>query len=163
PAMRFFAALAAGFLCGGCGQDLPSASFIDKLRVLAVQAEPPEVAPGEMTHLRRLAVEPPVPSPDVDAGALQPISTLWLACRRPPGVARPPPGGIGPASAAAIDGGTLTPPPDCAAAPGAALCRIGETDEVDYTPDRSSLGSDGTGEVLITAVVSDAPGGAAGC
>ena len=46
-------------LClGGCSSDLPAASFIDKLRVLAVRASPPEIAPGETTTLDALTVEP---------------------------------------------------------------------------------------------------------
>ena len=32
--------LVAALLVGGCSSDLPAASFIDKLRVLAVRAEP---------------------------------------------------------------------------------------------------------------------------
>jgi hypothetical protein len=136
-------ALAVAVLIAGCGSDLPSASFIDKLRVLAVRAEPPEVAPGAPTRLGRLAVEPPVPSATDDAGALAPLSTLWLACGLPSGVSVPLPCGVGPD------------------APGFQV--IGSDAEVSYTPDGSSLGSDGTGEVLLTVVVADTPGGAAGC
>src|SRR5689334_10185613 len=75
--------VAALIVVGGCSSDLPAASFIDKLRVLAVRAEPPEIAPGETTKLDLLVAEPMVPQ--LDGGAPQPLSAVWLACPLPAG------------------------------------------------------------------------------
>ena len=130
--------LAAG---GGCGDNLPSASFIDKLRVLAVQAEPSEVAPGTPTTLQVLAVQPVVPSPS-------PRDALWIACNQPPGALQPTP--------CAVDQNTV--PPLCGIAP-ASVCIIGAGETITYTPDASFIGSDRTGGVLLTVVVTDADNG----
>jgi hypothetical protein len=146
--MRRFAV--AALLVAGCGSDLPQSSFIDKLRVLAVQADPPEVAPGQPTRLRRLAVEPEVLQAQDDAGPVGALQTLWLACAQGPGVTTPVPCGVGPDATAQI-------PPRCADAPNAPLCLIGEDDEAVYTP------GDATGQVLLTAVVADTIDGARGC
>src|SRR5262245_5237491 len=99
----------------GCGNDLPAASFIDKLRVLSVVAEPPEIMPGETSTLSMLAVEPEVAG---DAGTPQPLSAIWLACRIPSGVTAAPCG------LSATQGPTITgaTPPLCATDPSAALC-----------------------------------------
>ena len=78
---------------GACSNDLPAASFIDKLRVLAVRAEPPEVAPGETTALDLLAVEPLVRQ--LDGAAAAPLSAVWLACALPAGTLTVAPCGIG--------------------------------------------------------------------
>jgi hypothetical protein len=98
-------------ILAGCGSDLPSASFIDKLRVLAVQAEPPEVAPGEPTTLRALVVQPVLPSPAPSTDA------IWLACTPPPGSLQDVPCGVN----------DKTIPPV-----------IGTGREIRYTPDGSS-------------------------
>ena len=93
--------------------DLPAASFIDKLRVLAVRAEPPEVAPGETTALDLLAVEPLVQQ--LDGGAAEPLTAVWLACPLPTGAATVAPCGLGSGSAVAT-------PPSCKDQPAAPLC-----------------------------------------
>jgi len=74
-------------LIAGCSSDLPAASFIDKLRVLAVRAEPPEVAPGDTTKLDVLAVEPIVHP--------RPLTAVWLACPLPSGTLTVAPCGVG--------------------------------------------------------------------
>ncbi len=65
--------LGAAFLCA-CGTSFDPASFVDGMRVLAVKAEPPEVAPGQATTLTALAVD--------TSGA--PIQLSWDACTEPP-------------------------------------------------------------------------------
>jgi hypothetical protein len=76
---RLAAALLAALTLGGCPignnkfpkpADLSPAWRIDKLRVLAVVADPPEVRPGETATFRALIVDP-----QGDRGA-----TVWLAC-----------------------------------------------------------------------------------
>ncbi|HWE29588.1 MAG TPA: hypothetical protein VHB97_16380, partial [Polyangia bacterium] len=73
----------ATVLVAGCSNDLPAASFIDKLRVLAVQAVPPEIDPGTSTALHVLAIEPIVQQ--LDGAAAAPLSAVWLACALPAG------------------------------------------------------------------------------
>jgi hypothetical protein len=42
----------------GCGEDLESISQITKLRIMGIQADPPEIRPGETTNLRILFADP---------------------------------------------------------------------------------------------------------
>jgi hypothetical protein len=148
--------LAALVLAGGCGNDLPAANFIDKLRVLAVQAEPPEVTPGQSTALDVLAVEPLVQQ--LDGAAPSALSYLWLACNIPPGASEQLPCGL---SLGQRVTGAL--PPDCRSEPGASLCVIGTDRTGSYVPAASQLNTNGTGQVLLTVVVADTPEGAIGC
>ena len=153
-------AAAAGLLLaatGACSNDLPAASFIDKLRVLAVRAEPPEVAPGETTALDVLAVEPPLVQ--LDGGAApQPLSAVWLACPYPTGTLTVAPCGVGSGLSAS------TMPPSCIDDPAAALCLVGTNANATYTPDPNVLAA-GTAstQVLLTVAVADTTGGAIGC
>ncbi|MCB9639034.1 MAG: hypothetical protein H6727_09095 [Myxococcales bacterium] len=72
-----------------CEVPFPPSSFIDKLRILAIQAEPPEVTPGKPVKLRFLAVDskgivrvdgfPPFPTCFSDAGPVDP-SAFWVGC-----------------------------------------------------------------------------------
>jgi hypothetical protein len=55
-----------------CQEPLDPASSISKFRVLAVQAEPPEVRPGEQVTHRALTADP--------EGKDREISYLWLTC-----------------------------------------------------------------------------------
>lgn len=66
--------LVAAALCAGCANDFDPASFVDKLRLLAVVANPPEVAPGEAVTLTATAVNPGGSTPTV----------TWDACLLPP-------------------------------------------------------------------------------
>jgi hypothetical protein len=157
--MRFLALL---FLTS-CSGSLPSQSFIDKLRVLAVRADPPEVAPGVASSLSVLAVEPPVQQ--LDGGPPSPVSYLWLACSIPTAASASTPCGLG-TDNPLPNGGAI--PPLCNANPGASgtqptLCLLGNGPTASYTPVARQLGSDGTGQVLVTVVVSDEPDGAEGC
>jgi len=117
-------------LLSGCGSDLPAQSFIDKLRVLAVQAEPPEVAPGTTTTVRALVVEP-----IVNTGRA--VDAFWLACIPPPGALQELP--------CAVDEKSI--PPLCSAGE-AAACIIGNGLQVQYTPQD-------VGQTLLTVVVAD--------
>ena len=58
------------FLVLGCGPDLPPVTKIDSLRVLAIRAEPPEVAAGGLVTLTALVVDP----------KLRDVSYTWTAC-----------------------------------------------------------------------------------
>jgi hypothetical protein len=48
----------AAALAAGCGQDFAPFNELDKLRVLAVRAEPPELAPGDIAAIDALVFEP---------------------------------------------------------------------------------------------------------
>jgi len=153
--------LVAAVVVAGCSSDLPSSSHIDKLRVLAVRAEPPEVAPGQVTTLDALVVEPIVPQVD-DLGPPNGPSYYWLACSIPPGAAEELPCGVDPSNplpGTPLDAQTCMSAasllPDCATAPTAAFCRLSETPTAQLKPDSSRTGSDGTGQLLVTMVVSD--------
>lgn len=121
---------------GACSNGLPAASFIDKLRVLAVAAEPPELAPGETSALSLLAVEPPVPM--ADGGAPRPITAAWLAC--------------------ALAGGT---PSLQSCATQSTL--IGTELTASYSASADALGGVASVEVLITVAVADDDAGALAC
>lgn len=72
--MRRFA-LALVVALAGCGADFPNAALVDGLRLLGVQAEPPEAAPGQTVQLHAWVVDP--------SGAA--IAVSWSACLLPPG------------------------------------------------------------------------------
>lgn len=134
--------MAAALFVGGCSSDLPAASFIDKLRVLAVRAEPPEIAPGETTALDLLAVEPVIHQLD-GGGAPAPLTAVWLACPLPSGTLTVAPCGVGEgAPAPTILGGDLT---------------------ASYTAPTDLLGALPSTEVLITVAVADTQAGAMAC
>jgi hypothetical protein len=122
---------------GGCSSDLPAANFIDKLRVLAVQAQPPEVAPGDTTALHVLAVEPLIPS--LDGSAPRPLTAVWLAC--------------------ALPAGTLTVQPCTSDS-----VIIGTDLDASYSAAADALGGGAAStEVLITVAVADNDAGALAC
>lgn len=154
-AVAAVASLAVG---GGCSSDLPAASFIDKLRVLAVRAEPPEVAPGEASALDLLAVEPLVQS--LDGAAPQPLTAVWLACPLPSGTLTLEPCGVG---GGLSDGGATLAPPSCKDDPHAPLCIAGTDLTASYTPAPDVLGGAASAEILITVAVADTEAGAIGC
>ena len=147
--------VAALVLIGGCSSDLPAASFIDKLRVLAVRATPPEVAPGDTTTLDALAVEPLVP--ELDGGAPAPLSYVWLACALPTGTLTVSPCGVGSGLSAS------TMPPLCKDQPSAPLCIIGTDATASYAADANVLGDAASTQILLTVAIADTPAGATGC
>jgi hypothetical protein len=146
-------------LAAGCGNQLPPASVVEKLRVLAVRAEPPEVTPGMTTQLDALVVQPPVHQ--LEGPPPVGPSYLWLACKGIAGAAVQSPCGLQPGATAGSMDFPQVPP--CAANPGAGLCVIGQSATGSYTPDDSSLDIGGTGQIFITLVVDDTADGAIGC
>ena len=70
---RALAALAL-VAVAGCGNQFDPASFVDKLRLLAVEADPPDVAFGQMTTLTATTANP---------GGSAPVIS-WDACLLPP-------------------------------------------------------------------------------
>jgi hypothetical protein len=134
--------LVAALLAGGCSSDLAAASFIDKLRVLAVRAEPPEIDPGQTAALDLLAVEPVVHQLD-GGGVASPLTAVWLACPLPSGTLTVAPCGVGEgAPAPEILGGDLT---------------------ASYTAPANLLAGQPSTEVLITVAVADTAAGAMAC
>jgi hypothetical protein len=148
------AATVALLATSACSNDLPAASFIDKLRVLAVRAEPPEVAPGETTALDLLLVEPLVHQ--LDGSAAAPLTAVWLACPLPTGAETVAPCGIG-------SGSAIATPPSCKDQPSAPLCLIGTDLTASYTVDVGALGGAPSIEILVTVAVADSDAGAAAC
>jgi hypothetical protein len=142
---RLCALVAAGIALwtvgGGCNNNLPSASLVDKLRVLAVRAEPPELAPGEETALSLLAVEPHVPMAGAPAPA--PLTAYWIACALPTGQASVLPCGVGAGS---------TPPTD-----------LGDGLSSRYRVPDDLLAGGASATVLITVAVADTEAGAQQC
>lgn len=55
---RGMAAAGLALVGVGCGPEFTPRALVDELRILAVQAEPPEVAPGEEVTYRALVVHP---------------------------------------------------------------------------------------------------------
>jgi hypothetical protein len=151
-------ALVAAGVLAGCSSDLPASSHIDKLRVLAVRAEPPEVAPGQTTTLDALVVEPIVSQVNDLGPPKGALSYYWLACSIPPGAAEELPCGFD--LIGGTDGGAPPTPPSCTDAPNADLCLLGSGPSVTLTPAASRIGADGTGQMLITMAVTDLGGGA---
>jgi hypothetical protein len=148
--MRRLAGLSLPFvlLVAACGSDLPSPGVVANLRVLGVQADPPEAATGQAVTLSSLVMLP-------DAGAA--VERLWAACVATPGAQ---------ASSCALPAPD-TIPPACSAEPEAAFCTIGGDETVTYTvPARALLGRPAgeAGQVIITLVAAaTADGGVAGC
>ncbi|HTN51732.1 MAG TPA: hypothetical protein VML50_04970 [Anaeromyxobacter sp.] len=70
--MRRTILLSATLLCA-CAPSFDPASYVKGIRVLAVKAEPAEVAPGQSTTLSALAVD--------TSGAT--VQAVWIACTEP--------------------------------------------------------------------------------
>jgi hypothetical protein len=148
-------------LLAGCGNDLPPASRIDKLRVLAVQTDPPEVAPGGQIGLTILTAQPLVQQ--LDGAPPSPLSYVWLACSIPQGTAELAPCGVTAASPLpGADTGQAQMPPSCKDAPDSPLCVIGTDPNETFTAPTTTGGARST-QMLISVTVSDAPRGAVDC
>jgi len=78
--------LIAALLAAGCGEGHDDRiSEIDRLRILAVRAEEPFVAPGGATTLQMLVADGSPRAMRAD-GTWRPVSTVWLPpCLNPPG------------------------------------------------------------------------------
>lgn len=150
--MRTLALFCALCCFAGCEDNLPVSSFIDKIRVLAVQAEPPEVTVGNHTRLAALVVEP-----DHPLEAPGPLSYRWLACKASPDATFAIPCGLADATGK-LDGSSA--PPACPAQVDGTLCTLGEDATASLSPAASLVG-DGT--LLVTLVVSDRVAGATEC
>jgi hypothetical protein len=149
---RLSFAILPSLLALGCTAPLPAASFVDKLRVLAVRAEPPELAPGETAALDLLAVAPRVAQDD--AGAPRKLDVAWLACALPPGAAT-----IAPCAAAS----PTSLPPSCRDAPHAPVCLVALAPTASYAAPADALGGAASAEVILTVAVADDDAGALGC
>ncbi len=64
--------LCAALLANGCTPDWPSSNEVRDLRLLAIQAEPPDLAPGASTKLSALTPDPTAPERE--------SMVLWFAC-----------------------------------------------------------------------------------
>ncbi len=125
-------------------------SRIEKLRVLAVRAEPATVLPGAATTLDVLTA---LPENLVGEAAL---SSLWLACPKPEGVATPLPCGVA-AGSFGEDFAHPTPLPRCDGNSQVTLCIIGDSATVTYqVPPMIALSEEGAAQVLLTQVTSNA-------
>lgn len=84
--------LAALAALSGCTPDFDPASEVQGLRVLAVRAEPPEVAPAEVGGApAEAALETLVAHPDLAADPSRRFTVLHLACTPTPGDPSPSP------------------------------------------------------------------------
>ncbi len=140
--------LTAALVLAACGDDLAKPGVIANLRIVGVQAEPPEAPPGVTVELASLVL-----SPDATAA----IERVWAACV----IAR----GQSAAGCVLPAGGAL--PPLCAADPEAPLCVIGGSETASYTLPQRALAGRGpgeTGQVIITLLAAaTADGGASAC
>ena len=156
---RMRSALALLLAMVGCSSPLPPGSRVDKLRVLAVRAEPPEVQPGQMTSLDTLTALPLYNTVDASAPV---VTYLWLACVEAVGSSAPFPCTLPSGS----DAGVTPNIPVCDSSTGTNLCLIGDGPTQRYTPTSAALDASGSSSasVLITVVVADQEaGGAVGC
>ncbi|MCP4674968.1 MAG: hypothetical protein GY854_05575 [Deltaproteobacteria bacterium] len=64
--------LLVAFAMGACGEEMEAISQITKFRVMGVQADPPEIRPGQGTTLRVLFADP--------KGAGRDVTIMWLTC-----------------------------------------------------------------------------------
>ncbi len=84
--MKKNALLLAALALAACSPDFDPASKIDKLRVLAVKAEPPEIAPGASAKLETLVVRA-----DFASDPTRTTTLVYLACLPAPGDLVPTP------------------------------------------------------------------------
>lgn len=63
-------------LLPGCAEELTAQSVVSDLRVVAVRADPPTAAPGDVVELDALVVDP--------FGSERPIARMWAGCLNPP-------------------------------------------------------------------------------
>lgn len=160
-----------------CGPEFPSFWFIEpdprgadgqvdaagKLRVLAIQADPPEVGPDSAVKLSALVVTHPQQgeisrATDGEQRTTQPqgLTALWFACRQPSETVSPEPCGLEQLNRTTelrrLDAVAPTVPPPFPGEPLRAALRTSAATDVPYT-------------LLVTLLVADRslPGGAEGC
>lgn len=177
--LRLWRVMACGLILlgTGCGPEFPPFWLIEpdprgpdgqvdpagKLRVLGIQAEPPEVGPSAQVTLSALVVTHPqhgavLSSPNGPRRSTQPLglSTLWLACRQPAEVVSPEPCGLEQQNTTTelrrLDPMAPSEPMLFPGEPVRASLRTSSAADLPYT-------------LLVTLIVADAaqPGGAEGC
>lgn len=84
--MRRIALLAAALAVTACAPEFPPASLVDKLRVVAIQAEPPEIDPSGVATLTSLVLRP-----DYATSPARTTTIVHLACVPVPGSPDPTP------------------------------------------------------------------------
>jgi hypothetical protein len=84
--MRRLTPLAAAVALAACSPEFDAASRIEKLRVLAIQAEPPEIDPGGAATLTSLVLRP-----DFAAAPARTTTVVHLVCVPVPGDPTPTP------------------------------------------------------------------------
>ncbi len=148
PALLGFVVVVLGTVLAGCGDKLPRPALIDNLRIVAVQAEPPEAAAGTTVALSSLVLQP-------DASAA--VERVWAACVVEPGQS---------AAGCALPAPGQLPPP-CASEPEASFCIIGSDASASYVlPELALRGrpAGAPGQVVVTLVAAaSAEGGVAAC
>lgn len=68
--------VAVAVLAAGCGSNIKPETLVEKLRVLSIVAEPPEVSPGESTELTELNLDPSRPGGKT--------TVVWIGCQPDP-------------------------------------------------------------------------------
>jgi hypothetical protein len=145
--MRFLLVL---LVCAACQDNLAPPERVVNLRILAIQAEPPDGVPGTDVAIAALTVHP---------DTTEAVEQIWLACVSPPGAETLAPCGLAE--------GTPAMPPPCDQAPEGDLCAIGVGPAVNYVlPERARLGRtpEQPGIAIITTVAAlTSAGGLLGC
>jgi hypothetical protein len=136
---------------------------VDRLRVLAVRAEPPEAAPGEVVALDLLLADPHAP-----AGG-RPVTFLWIACATPPGTSSAACSQLATQPGALPDPGTGTatlPPcddPEGSLAAGG-LCLLGTEPQASYAVPAGFLdGADPARDLTVIVTAAAGATDAVGC
>jgi len=141
----------------GCTGKLPPPSLVDRFRVLAVRAEPPEVQPGAAAALDLLIVDPYAPAEG------RPRSFLWLACATPSGTSAAACAQFATDPSAALPGvatGDLTISScddQAGSLTGGGLCLIGMNETAAYVPPADFLVA-GDESRVVTLFVAAATG-----
>ena len=73
PETRVWAVLALGAVLSACGSNIKPETLVEKMRVLSIVAEPPEVNPGESSELVELTLNP--------GGK---TTVVWIGCQPDP-------------------------------------------------------------------------------
>src|SRR5262249_2298059 len=135
-----------------CTGDLDKPQVVKDLRILAIQAEPPEGPVGTDVAIDSLVLDPAL----AEDPASQ-IDQAWVACVSAGGTAE----------AAQQCPATDQIPPPCEVAPGAQLCLVGMGPSVTYKLPALALANrapNQAGQVVLTTIAATkASGGLSGC